>query len=189
MHPLMERTAAVFSKSAAGLGAREHPARRARMAAYTLLEVLVAIAVLSIGLLGLAGLQAASLRNNQSAALRTQASHLAYDMADRMRANAQAVADGAYDGAQATAHGDCTGAGGCNSQDLAENDTAEWSVAIAAQLPGGQGLVCLDSTPSASDTVDSPDCDGSGSNYAIKIWWDGDRDGSLDTPLIVSVQP
>jgi len=58
-----------------------------RQSGFTLLEVLVAILVLSIGLLGLAGLMASSIRNNHSAYQRTQATWLAYDMIDRMRVN------------------------------------------------------------------------------------------------------
>ena len=63
---------------------------------FTMVELLVAVLVLSIGLLGLAGLQAAGLRNNQSAYLRSQATILAYDVADRMRATRAAAAAGAY---------------------------------------------------------------------------------------------
>ncbi len=52
----------------------------------TLIEVLIAIVVLSIGLLGLAGLQATSVQSNHSAYQRSQATLLGYDLADRMRA-------------------------------------------------------------------------------------------------------
>ena len=54
---------------------------------FTLIEVLIAMIILAVGLLGLAGLQATSLRNNQSAYNRSVATQLAYDIADRMRAN------------------------------------------------------------------------------------------------------
>ncbi|THF64666.1 type IV pilus modification protein PilV [Pseudothauera nasutitermitis] len=63
----------------------------------SLLEVLVAMLVLAFGLLGLAGLQATSVRSNHSAYLRTQATLLAYDLADRMRAMQAAVENGDYD--------------------------------------------------------------------------------------------
>jgi type IV pilus assembly protein PilV len=56
-------------------------------AGFTLIEVLVAMVVLTVGLLGLAGLQATSLKNSQNAYYRSVATQLAYDMADRMRAN------------------------------------------------------------------------------------------------------
>lgn len=53
----------------------------------TLLEVLISIVVLSIGLLGYAGLQTTSLKNNTSAFQRSQATMLTHDVLDRMRAN------------------------------------------------------------------------------------------------------
>ena len=54
---------------------------------FTLIEVLIAMIILAVGLLGLAGLQATTLKNNQSAYNRIKATQLAYDIADRMRAN------------------------------------------------------------------------------------------------------
>ncbi len=54
---------------------------------FTLVEVLVTIIIMSIGLLGVAGLQLASMRSNHSAYLRTQATLAAYDLIDRMRAD------------------------------------------------------------------------------------------------------
>jgi type IV pilus assembly protein PilV len=54
---------------------------------FTLLEVMVALLVFSIGLLGLAGLQASSLQNNKTADMRSVAIIAAHDMAERIRAN------------------------------------------------------------------------------------------------------
>jgi type IV pilus assembly protein PilV len=54
---------------------------------FTLVEALIALVVLSIGLLGVAALQLSSLRTNGSAAMRSQATMLAYEIVDRMRAN------------------------------------------------------------------------------------------------------
>jgi type IV pilus assembly protein PilV len=62
-------------------------ASSAATAGYTLIEVMVALVVLSIGLLGVAGLQLVGLQRNLSASSRTQASYLAEDIIDRMRAN------------------------------------------------------------------------------------------------------
>ena len=59
--------------------------RRAR--GFSLLEVLIALVVLAVGLLGFALLQTMSLRFAQSANHRTQATNLAYDLLDQMRAN------------------------------------------------------------------------------------------------------
>ncbi len=66
--------------------------RRSRQSGFSLLEVLIAIVITSIGLLGLAAMQATGLRNNHSAYHRSQATVLAYDIADRMRSNASSMA-------------------------------------------------------------------------------------------------
>ncbi|WP_290652055.1 type IV pilus modification protein PilV, partial [Aquisalimonas sp.] len=67
-----------------------------RQQGYSLLEILIAVLVLSIGLLGLAGLQTTSLQSNQSAAQVSQATFLAQDMFDRMRANSEEARNGNY---------------------------------------------------------------------------------------------
>lgn len=67
-----------------------------RAAGFTLLEILVAILILSIGLLGLASLQASGLRSNHSGYLRSKATIFAYEMADRLRANRATAIAGNY---------------------------------------------------------------------------------------------
>lgn len=63
---------------------------------FSLIEVLIALLVLAVGLLGLAFLQAAGLRFNNDSYMRSQATLLAYDLVDRMRANRKAAMAGAY---------------------------------------------------------------------------------------------
>lgn len=63
------------------------------MTGFSIMEVLIALIVLAIGLLGLAALQAQGLRFNQDAYIRSQATSLAYDILDRMRANRDNAAD------------------------------------------------------------------------------------------------
>lgn len=67
----------------------------ASQAGVSLVESLVALLVLSIGLLGIAGLFVDNVKNSRTALLRTQAINLVTDMADRIRANSSAQA--AYD--------------------------------------------------------------------------------------------
>jgi type IV pilus assembly protein PilV len=67
------------------------------MAGVGLIEVLIAIAILAFGLLGIAALQATTLRNTQSAMERSQAVVQTYAILDRMRANAGVAATGGYD--------------------------------------------------------------------------------------------
>jgi type IV pilus assembly protein PilV len=153
----------------------------------TLLEVLVALIVLSIGLIGLAGLQSTSLRMNNSAYMRSQATALAYDMADRVRANADA--GNAYDQPAATVNVNCESAAtGCTPQAMAQNDMFRWLEQIADVLPLGTGAICLDSTPATAA------CDGAGNAYVIRVTWDDDRSGvaNVNDPnenIVLSFRP
>lgn len=110
---------------------------------FTLLEILVAIVVLSIGLLGLAGLQVVSLNNNQVAYYRSIASQQAYDIADRMRANLAGVTAGSYDNLISSS----TPAG------MAGTDWTQWLNNSAAMLPNGTGSVRCVRGPAASCTA------------------------------------
>ncbi|MEL7186952.1 MAG: type IV pilus modification protein PilV [Pseudomonadota bacterium] len=154
-------------------------AKRHRQSGYTLMEILVSALILSIGLVGVAGVQALALVNNQSAYVRSQATTMAYDLADRMRTNVEGANAGFYNPGAAATHASCKTAVGCSTQQLAENDLAEWNAALTANLPMGTGFVCIDSTPDDGTGVGAPACDGNGTQFSIKIWWDGDRDGAI----------
>lgn len=152
---------------------------------FTLIEILVAVLVMAVGLLGLAALQVAGLRNNQTAYLRTHATHLAHVMSDRMRANLLGVQAGSYNNQTGTTD-DCddatddAGAGKtCTISEMAGYDLKMWTDELAQQLPGGEGTVCLDSTPT-DGTPDAPACDGNGITYAIKVFWNEKAPGSTD---------
>lgn len=106
-------------------------ARRQR--GFTLVEILVTVVLVSVGLLGIAALQLTTLRTNQEAYVRSQASVLSADILDRMRANAAAARLGtgtnspyvvAYNGT-----GDATTRAG--------QDLADWQQIINDTLPGG----------------------------------------------------
>jgi len=109
---------------------------------FAMVEVLIAILVISFGLLGLAGIQAVSLKANQTAYYRSIATQQTYDMADRMRANLAGVATNAYDaiGSGVGTDPGCITAG-CSAANLALNDRYAWNTANAALLPGGDGTV------------------------------------------------
>jgi len=150
----------------------------ARSDGVTLIEVLVAILILSFGLLGSAGLQMAGLRAALAANQRTTATLLAYDIADRMRANMTGVIAGNYHGYTATQDVNCLQAAGCTAQQMAQHDMWEWAQAIAAQLPSGIDIVCRDGTPNdgtSNVSLIAAHCDSLGNQYAIKIWWLEDR--------------
>jgi len=145
---------------------------------FSLIEVLVALVILSVGLLGLAGLQATSLRANQTSLQSSQAAILAYDMADRVRANITNATTN-YHLPAATPTVGCMTTAGCTAAQLAQNDMSQWNASLTQALPGGQGVICVDSTPGDGDSATDHDCDGnaSGNLFAVKLWWDDDRDG------------
>jgi type IV pilus assembly protein PilV len=111
------------------------PIKRKTQRGTTLVEVLVALVVLSVGLLGIAALQMTSLRNNRGAHLRSQAQVLAYDIADRMRANRNVALANAY----VVALGVTPAGGTLNALDL-----QEWKATLARALPSGDGEITRD---------------------------------------------
>ncbi len=146
---------------------------------FTLIEVLVSALLLSIGLVGLAGLQAASLTNNQNSFMRSQVTAMAYDLADRMRANVPGANATAYNPANAAVTAACKSTTGCTPQQMAQTDLAQWNAALVTHLPMGQGWVCIDATPDDGASAAAPACDGNGTQWVVKIWWDDNRDGAI----------
>src|SRR5687768_14663563 len=115
-----------------------------RQSGFTMVEVMVALVVLAIGLLGIAALLLKSLQSGRTATYRTQAVNLAADLADRIRANrtAQAAYGTLFADAEA-AVATCDTVGGCSDADLASTDLARWKATIAQLLPEGQGQVVV----------------------------------------------
>ena len=141
---------------------------RNKQQGFTLLEVLIALLVLSIGLLGLAALQTTGLRSNEMASMRTSSTMLAYDISDRMRANPQGTIDSDYvigTGAVSGTPPDCTSSD-CTTAQMATFDLSQWKTAIA-QLPGGLGEITQTAGPPLSHT--------------ITVRWDENRTGASGT--------
>ena len=159
-----------------------------RQSGATLIEVLISLLILSVGLLGMTGLQTVSLRNTQSAYMRTQASIASNDIVERIRANLQGAEANSYNAIAGSATASCNTIAGCTAAQLAANDIAEWKAALAADLPAGVGTVCADATPE-DGTPGTPACDGAGNLYAVKIWWDEDRDGAAEKRFSLSFRP
>jgi type IV pilus assembly protein PilV len=158
--------------------------RRAQ-AGYVLLEALVAVLVAAVGFVGAARMQTMGLSMNNSAQVRQKATLLGYQMADRIRANQIGVTAHAYDRPSAGDVSCLVAVTGCTPTQLAAADIGEWQGEIAAQLPTGTGVVCLDSTPDDGDAA-TPMCDGIGNVIAVKLWWTD----KVGTPrFVVSVRP
>jgi type IV pilus assembly protein PilV len=131
---------------------RTRAARRAGQRGVSLIEVLVALLVVSFGVLAMGGLLAASLRSSKTSEFRAVATLLASDIADRMRANKPAVALGGYGLQEAYAPPQspppdappCAVPAACTAAELAAADMAQWKQALFYGLPGAQGYIAAD---------------------------------------------
>jgi len=128
--------------------------RKAGQRGFTLVEVLVAVLVVSIGLLGVARLVLAAVKANDSAYLRGQAAALAYSIVDQMEANRAAAVAGNYQvafGAYANPGFTCEGAGNtCTPAQIAQYDLYMWKQQLSASsavttgaLPSGDGQIVI----------------------------------------------
>lgn len=115
-----------------------------------MLEALIALLIVSVGLLGIAGLIANALKVNQGAQERSQASWLANDIIDRMRANRATAEGGAYD------IGDCSDAPGGGT--VAGDDLDAWCGELQASLPAGTGSIVR-----------------AGTRFTVTVQWDDSR--------------
>jgi type IV pilus assembly protein PilV len=149
---------------------------KSRSRGFTLLEVLVALIVLSIGLLGLSGLQATSLSGNHQALIRSQATLMVSDIIDRMRANRASALAGDYD----IASGDSTPTGPacstpatpCTGAQVADRDLETWRTRLAPLRPGNE-----------QTSIQIEDCDG-GTCAVISVSWTDPKTGGLTAPLV-----
>jgi len=161
-----------------------HLARRRAVVGYALLEALVAVVVAAVGFIGAARMQTFGLTLNNSALSRQKATLLGYQMADRVRGNG-AAGMVAYNnparGATSCVNSECTPA------QLAVADVTLWQNDVAAQLPGGTGVVCVDSTPNDGLAAPGdPMCDGVGQVLAVKVWW---TDNVNTTRFVTVIRP
>lgn len=137
-----------------------------RQRGVSLIEVLVAVLIFSLGLIGMAGLLMMATRSNQSAYLRTQVTFLANGMADRMRANPAGVWGGNYNiTALPTATKDCSSTN-CTPAQLATHDLGAWASQLNTFLPTATASIKCDAssagfTPSTTQVSMNPPYGGS----------------------------
>lgn len=137
---------------------------RQKQSGLSLLEAMIALVIISVGLLGIAALQINALKQNNSAYWNSQAVWMAHDMAERMRANSSVI-DTDYvgiDTSNAYAQ-DCQTAA-CTPAQLAIADAADWKAQVET-LPAGRGII---RNPNAGETE-------------IAVMWDDEGTGATGT--------
>lgn len=146
---------------------------------FTLIEVAVALLVLAVGLLGIAGMQSSGMQATMKSHQRAIAMTQAQDIADRIRANLSALRSTDYTSAIAISapSPNCqTASNICTTAELAATDLYNWQTENAALLPSGQGsITCTDIDNTTSATLEA------GSTCLITVMWDGQRNGASAT--------
>jgi len=135
-------------------------ASRQKVAGFTLIETMVALMVLSVGMIGVAALHGQTLSASRTAIFRGQAISLAGDIADRIRVNRGVQL--AYEGAANDNNcDDPTGGGGvkCTPAQMAAHDLFVWQTQVAQGLPGGTTVIDV-------DTATNP------ATYTVTVSWD-----------------
>lgn len=137
---------------------------------YTLIEVLVALCILSIAALGAAELQWQALAAIRQAALQGEALALATDIAERLRAMPDADRCVSAAGCPLPADIDCD-ARACSAAQLAAADLRAWLAAASARLPAARLQLCADDAPwDAAREAFRWECSGAGQAW-IKLGW------------------
>ena len=128
-----------------------------------LVEVMVAVAILAFGMLGIAALQATAMRNGKSSAERSRAVVATYSILERMRANYAVAGNGGYDLAAMTCDSP-------NAGDLAATDLHEWIESLHEQLgPTACGQIVDCGSDACTIIVQWDDSRGTGGSAAQQV--------------------
>lgn len=141
-----------------------------------MIELLVAVLVMGIGVLGITGLQVVSLQNNRGALLRAEAVMLAYDMMDRIRVNRGANYDGLALGAAPAAANDCM-ANACTEAEMVTFDQTSWKCSLGGfnddaacvALRGAGVLPAVTAQPGLPSGDGAIDVVGAAPNQVVRI--------------------
>ena len=140
-----------------------------RQQGFSLVEVLIALVIMSVGMLGIAGLYVQSMQAGRTSMFRHNAVTLAGDIADRIRANPRAGAAYTGDGAGPEPCDD--GSTDCDEAEMAVFDISRWKAQADATLPAGDVTVTFDNLVFPNEyTINVTWTEPQGPlNYAIKI--------------------
>ena len=148
---------------------------------FSLLEVMVAGAIMSSGLAGLAALLLTAVSGTAQSGYRTAASLLADGMAVQMEISPSSLQTFLQTPPLIVAH--CDAGNTCSGQQFSAASLKSWQIQVADLLPAGVGVVCRDSSP-FDGSSDSPACNGAGP-VVIKVFWQpGVRLGSFAARVV-----
>jgi type IV pilus assembly protein PilV len=159
------------------MNASKSRSTRASAGGFSLLEVMIATAIISVGLLGVALLQSTSLRGTQLTNERSQATMLVYDMLDRVRANRANAAtyglirEGYFVGDGRT--GQCAPTAALPTARWAA-DRVEWVCAVRRSLPDARGRVNVTAANPGGGAVAA-----SAGVVEVRIEWCDERSGAI----------
>ena len=137
-------------------------------AGFSLIELTVATAIYSMGLGSLSLMMMLAVQGTADAGHEAAATGQAASLAELILMNPAAV--GHYISDAGGAPPDCGGGESCTPEEMASWHLQAWRDDLASQLPGGSGLVCLDSSPEDGEPGDAA-CDGGG-GPVIKVLWE-----------------
>jgi type IV pilus assembly protein PilV len=155
-----------------------------RQAGFSIVEVLIALVILSLGMLGAVGMQAAAMKSNKETRNQSVAASFARELADKMRSNPDiarktTVAENPYlidttlvGTATFSAPAENCFTNGCSSiSTIATWDMADWQNRIRNALPDPKIKVCFDQTPFDAAGKPQWDCSDDGNISVLKIAW------------------
>jgi type IV pilus assembly protein PilV len=148
--------------------------KQRRQSGFSLVEVLITLVIMSVGMLGIAGLYVQSMQAGRTSMFRHHAVTLAGDVADRIRANP--TADIAYTAAVGVNNNCVLGGIDCTPAQMAANDILLWKNQAANTLPGGDVTIAL--TPEAGPVPPT---------YQITVSWT--EPGQVPTPSYIITIP
>jgi type IV pilus assembly protein PilV len=165
-------------------GLAGHAPRPSAARGFTLVEVLVAIVILSIGVLGAVGMQAAAMQSNKEARYQAIAGSMARELAEKMRGNHTVAIQ-----TTSTANPylidatlprtttitlpspNCFSTGCTTGLEVASWDIADWQSRIRDALPSPRVRICMDSDPFDSSGLPKWACDDTGNVAILKLSW------------------
>ena len=144
---------------------------------YLMIEILITLLIFSVAIITLTALETKSNTGVSASNYREMAINYSQDLFDKMRANKAAVVAGTYlgstmanNGCKSFNYNAVNSVANCSTTLMAQDDLFEFNAVVTATLPSSAWTLCIDSS-NAQGTPTTPNCDGVGNNYVIKIFW------------------